>query len=192
MQYIRCPRCELNFILKKDKLCSVCKREIESAYKNDEDDGDIDLGVDFEICPICKTNYIREDEDMCASCQKERELDRALNGGDLPPEEEDFDNYENDTLKDDDEFGDMMGISDEDDLGADLDDLDIDIGIDDDVDFDDDELDDLDEDFDDDDDEDDDEEDDFDDDLDDLDDEDDDDEDDNKKKKQSLLDFKLT
>lgn len=59
--YIRCPRCELNFIQKKDKYCSVCKAEME-AKKDDLDD------VDLELCPICKTNYIQPDEIMCASC----------------------------------------------------------------------------------------------------------------------------
>lgn len=28
--YIRCPRCELNYIQKKDKYCSVCKAEMEA------------------------------------------------------------------------------------------------------------------------------------------------------------------
>ena len=32
--YIRCPRCELNYIEKKDKLCSVCKAELSA--KKDE------------------------------------------------------------------------------------------------------------------------------------------------------------
>lgn len=136
MQYIRCPRCELNFIHKKDKLCSVCKREVEAAYKNEGEDGDIDLGVDFEICPICKTNYIREDEDMCASCARERDVDRNLHGTSIVEEEENIDDYENDNLKEDDEFGDMIGIADEDEMGGDLDDLDLDINVDDDdIDF---------------------------------------------------------
>ena len=73
-EYIRCPRCELNFIRKKDKLCSVCKREMETAYQHKGED-DLDLGIDFEVCPVCKTNFIREDEDMCASCV--REIGRA-------------------------------------------------------------------------------------------------------------------
>ena len=64
--YIRCPRCELNYIEKKDKLCSVCKAEL-SANKEDFI-GDLDL----ELCPICKTNYIQPDEIMCATCLKEQ------------------------------------------------------------------------------------------------------------------------
>ena len=64
--YIRCPRCELNFIQKKDKYCAVCKAEM-SANKDDFIDD-----LDLELCPICKTNYIQSDEVMCQSCLKER------------------------------------------------------------------------------------------------------------------------
>ncbi|MBR1925769.1 MAG: hypothetical protein IJ837_02815 [Clostridia bacterium] len=136
-QYVRCPRCELNYILKKDKLCSVCKKEVEAAYKNGEDDGDIDLSLDFDICPVCKTNYISEDEDMCAQCAKARDIDRALHGDSMLFEEEDQDDYENDRLKDDDELGEMMGVTDSDDMDSDIGDLDLDIGLDDEMNFDD-------------------------------------------------------
>ena len=56
--YIRCPRCELNYIQKKDKYCSVCKAEME-AKRDYVDD------IDLELCPICKTNYIQPDEIVC-------------------------------------------------------------------------------------------------------------------------------
>lgn len=64
--YIRCPRCELNFIQKKDKYCAVCKAEMSANKEDFIDDLDLDL------CPICKTNYIQSDEVMCQSCLKER------------------------------------------------------------------------------------------------------------------------
>lgn len=72
-QYIRCPRCELNYIQKKDKLCSVCQAEL-SAKKEDLIDD-----LDLELCPICKTNYIQSDEIMCASCLKERGISEESN-----------------------------------------------------------------------------------------------------------------
>ena len=65
-QYIRCPRCELNYILKKDKLCSVCKAEMQVGGGENEE---------FELCPICKTNYIGPDEIMCSQCMEERNID---------------------------------------------------------------------------------------------------------------------
>ena len=57
--YIRCPRCELNYIQKKDKLCSVCKAEL--AAKEDYVDD-----MDLELCPICKSNYITKVEIKCS------------------------------------------------------------------------------------------------------------------------------
>ena len=67
--YIRCPRCELNYIDKNDKFCSVCKQEMQVGGGNDVDE------LDLELCPICKTNYIQPDEIMCASCLAERSND---------------------------------------------------------------------------------------------------------------------
>ena len=96
--YIRCPRCELNYIQKKDKYCSVCKAEME-AKKDLEDD------IDLELCPICKTNYIQQDEIMCASCLKEH---RNEDGED----NDDWNDYmvdDSDDMIDDD---DMSGVDD--------------------------------------------------------------------------------
>ena len=67
--YIRCPRCELNFILKKDKFCNVCKQEMKTLG------GGADESFDLELCPICHINYINADEDMCVSCARERDAE---------------------------------------------------------------------------------------------------------------------
>ena len=70
MEYIRCPRCELNYILKKEKLCKVCQSELDVTNKRN------DFAPEgMEICPICKVNYINDDEDMCASCAEEKEYE---------------------------------------------------------------------------------------------------------------------
>ena len=66
--YIRCPRCELNYILKKDKFCQVCKMEMKALGTLGAEDN-----LDLELCPICKVNYINSDEDICAQCAKEKE-----------------------------------------------------------------------------------------------------------------------
>lgn len=67
-QFILCPRCELNYIPKKEKLCPVCKAELGLVDKSilipDEDEIE-------RICPVCKVNYLGEDEDVCFMCQKE-------------------------------------------------------------------------------------------------------------------------
>ncbi|MBQ7602695.1 MAG: hypothetical protein IJU58_00910 [Clostridia bacterium] len=126
--FIRCPRCELNFIHKKDKLCSVCKKEMEQAF-NKDDESDIDFGVDFDICPVCKTNYIRDDEEMCMQCRKERDLNNDYQNDDDILENEDAD--DTDGVVADDELGDMVSITDASD--DDLVDLDLDMPMDEDL-----------------------------------------------------------
>ncbi len=119
--YIRCPRCELNYIEKKDKLCSVCKAELSA--KKDEFIGDLDL----ELCPICKTNYIQPDEIMCATCLKEHQTE----DDDVSTDWEDYLNRDEDEIVyDDEETGDMASVTDLDDQIID-DDLDSGIGFDD-------------------------------------------------------------
>jgi len=91
--YIRCPRCELNFILKKDRYCNVCKKEMKAlgSMCNDDD-------LDLELCPVCKVNYINPNEDMCAVCAKEK----ALSEGEEKDEDNSWDSY---TAPEDDEAG---------------------------------------------------------------------------------------
>ena len=43
-KYIKCPRCELNYIVKKDKFCEVCKQEMKAGSLSiDEFDEFFDL-----------------------------------------------------------------------------------------------------------------------------------------------------
>ncbi len=134
--YIRCPRCELNYIEKKDKLCSVCKAELSA--KKDDFVGDIDL----ELCPICKTNYIQPDEIMCSTCLKDHQNEDLEDGNDW---EDYLTRDDEEIVYDDEETGDMASVTDLDDDILD-DDLDTGIGFDDrldddDLDLDDDDLD---------------------------------------------------
>lgn len=110
-EYIVCPRCELNYIVKKDKFCSVCKAEMngDSAYED----------LDLEVCPICKVNFIRPDEIMCASCAKEHSLAGVNLKEDLS--EDEWHSYLNsedekeDIVDEDEETGEMVRITDIDD-----------------------------------------------------------------------------
>ncbi len=79
--YIVCPRCELNYIIKKDKLCPVCKAEmglIDPSILIPDDDEDI---VE-KLCPVCGNNYIHEDEERCFTCQKEQDEKDGIKTGD--------------------------------------------------------------------------------------------------------------
>jgi hypothetical protein len=81
--YIKCPRCELNYIDKKLKLCNICKAELSmpnSFYSAGDDTDDNPM----ELCPVCKSNYISLDEEVCEKCKgKENPLEET------PSEEED-------------------------------------------------------------------------------------------------------
>ena len=70
VKYIKCPRCELNYILKKDKFCDVCKSEMKAGILEENDFEEFEEGL--EICPICKVNYINEGERMCTTCLEEQ------------------------------------------------------------------------------------------------------------------------
>jgi hypothetical protein len=159
IEYIRCPRCELNYIDKREKLCKVCQAELNAKGTHSMTDEE---ALELGLCPICKTNYITEDEDICAECAKERDMqnDRIEGledtddlGGDIS--EDNWRKYiENDDVEtEDDEYGDMSSITDAedlDDLGDGMDDEfddikdeeDFDDDLDDDLDYNDDDLDD--------------------------------------------------
>ncbi len=75
--YIKCPRCDLNYIRREQEYCDVCKAEMKGKkllFANDEEDeGDAEA---TELCPICKQNYIRPDEEICKACREEAEAAR--------------------------------------------------------------------------------------------------------------------
>lgn len=114
--YIRCPRCELNFILKRDRFCNVCKKEMKAlgSMGSDED-------FDLELCPVCKVNYINSNEDMCAICAKEKAL-----SDDDDKDEKHWDAYtepeDDDAGYSDEETSDMVSITNLDDDSLEIDD----------------------------------------------------------------------
>lgn len=117
--YIRCPRCELNYIQKKDKFCNVCKLEMKAIGSLDIEDN-----LDLELCPICKANYINPDEDMCVACAKERALEEGVNND--KDDDTSWGDYSNDdgAYSEDEERGEMVSITDlDDDVLDDDDDL---------------------------------------------------------------------
>lgn len=67
VSYIKCPRCELNYIDSRQDMCDVCKAELGLAKnvfcEEIEDDDD-----NVKMCPICKVTVIGADEDMCEAC----------------------------------------------------------------------------------------------------------------------------
>ena len=74
-KYIKCPRCELNYILETEDLCPVCKDEVRGIIVND-------LAVEEEeggrICPRCGVNYVAEDQEYCETCRAELDEINAI------------------------------------------------------------------------------------------------------------------
>ena len=62
MGLIKCPRCELNYMLDTDKMCSVCKREVRGENEQDEM---------IELCSECGENPVVPGQELCAYCLKE-------------------------------------------------------------------------------------------------------------------------
>ena len=62
MSLIKCPRCELNYMLDTDKMCSVCRREVRGESEQYEM---------IELCSECGENPVVPGQDLCAYCLKE-------------------------------------------------------------------------------------------------------------------------
>ena len=62
MGLIKCPRCELNYMLDTDKMCSVCKREVRGESEQDDM---------IELCSECGENPVVPGQELCAYCLKE-------------------------------------------------------------------------------------------------------------------------
>lgn len=68
MGFIKCPRCELNYIREEEQYCSVCKREMKGESHDDP----------FELCSICNENPVMPGKDVCLLCYKEMTQQQGL------------------------------------------------------------------------------------------------------------------
>ena len=68
MGFIKCPRCELNYIQEEEQYCSVCKREMKGEVHEDP----------FELCSICNENPVMPGKDVCLMCYKEMNQQQGL------------------------------------------------------------------------------------------------------------------
>lgn len=78
-KYIKCPRCELNYILEGEDYCNVCKNEMKHHAEGEEDEL-LDF-EDMDLCPVCGQNYVREDQPMCDECRKKGSEDGVKSKG---------------------------------------------------------------------------------------------------------------
>ena len=61
MKFVKCPRCELNYITESERYCKVCLREMKG-----------DVGQeDVELCSVCNEAPALPGRDVCLFCLKE-------------------------------------------------------------------------------------------------------------------------
>lgn len=90
-KYIKCPRCELNFIIAdKQEYCDVCIAEMKGNKLEFADLEDEELEAELEeesmeLCPVCGVNNMRYGETMCEACKKQSEYEEDA----VPDDEQD-------------------------------------------------------------------------------------------------------
>ncbi len=102
-KYIKCPRCDLNYIdPEKQQYCDVCLAEMQGAKLKFADLDDEEEMEKTELCPVCGVNYMRFGEKMCDECKKNSEYEED---SDIDPEkDEEWRNYldeDADTMEED-------------------------------------------------------------------------------------------
>ena len=70
MRFIKCPRCELNYIRPEEQFCSVCRSEMRGDREEDP----------FELCSVCGENPCMPGKDVCQACYKEMTQQGEDNG----------------------------------------------------------------------------------------------------------------
>ncbi len=80
MALVKCPRCELNYILDGGDLCTVCRKEVHGGSEQD------DIA---ELCSECGENPAVPGGELCLSCLKDmaRRLSPTSGEDDLVPDE---------------------------------------------------------------------------------------------------------
>ena len=127
MGFIKCPRCELNYIKEEEQYCSVCKREMKGEVHEDL----------FELCSICNENPVMPGKDVCPMCYKEMKQQQGLHVDTVEEAEtpdvsldmddvSDMQEIELDTMPDDmpPEIGEQISLEEEQRKEADMDDED--------------------------------------------------------------------
>lgn len=61
MKFIKCPRCELNYMTESERYCKVCLREMNGDGEQDE----------LELCSVCNEAPALPGRDVCLFCLKE-------------------------------------------------------------------------------------------------------------------------
>ncbi len=87
VRYIKCPRCELNYIdAEKQEYCDICLKELKGIPTEFDEIEEDDIPT--ELCPICGENMMNAGEKMCEECRKKSEYDEEEPDPDRDDDEE--------------------------------------------------------------------------------------------------------
>ena len=104
VRYIKCPRCELNYIdADKQEYCDVCIAEMKGNKLQfaDLEDEELDEALEAEnteLCPVCGVNRMPIGDTMCESCRRKAEYDEEEEVD--PDKDEEWKSYLDDDMDD--------------------------------------------------------------------------------------------
>lgn len=76
--FVKCPKCELNYMDSNDRMCKVCYREIYGS----------DMPEEPEMCGVCNEAPALPGKDICALCLKEMGQESVEDDGDAATSDE--------------------------------------------------------------------------------------------------------
>lgn len=76
VRYMKCPRCELNYIdAEKQEFCDVCLKEMKGLPMDIDEIEEAENDMPTELCPVCGENMMRAGDKMCEECRKKAEYE---------------------------------------------------------------------------------------------------------------------
>ena len=106
VRYMKCPRCELNYIdAEKQEYCDVCLKEMKGLPTEADEIEEVDDEIATELCPVCGENMMRPGDTMCEDCRRKTEYEEEEPD---PEEDDEWRNYLDDEADElDEEIGEI-------------------------------------------------------------------------------------
>ena len=91
VRYIKCPRCELNYIdAEQQDYCDVCIKEMQGIKTDSDEIEEEEADMPTELCPVCGENMMRPGDKMCEECRRKAEIEEEEPD---PEEDDEWRNY---------------------------------------------------------------------------------------------------
>lgn len=95
VRYIKCPRCELNYInAETQEYCDICLKEMKGIRTDaDEIEAEEEAELPTVLCPVCGENMMLAGEKMCDECRKKAEMEENEPNPDDEDDEDDEEDF---------------------------------------------------------------------------------------------------